>query len=264
MEGGRDQVVRRPLSLKPAYSQPLWEAVYRTLREAIVLGDLPPGERLAEQKLAEALGTSRTPVREALRRLALEGFVVLVPRRGAYVASVSLKDMHDIFELRMALEGLAASLAARRITKEEIAVLDSSVLAFKAAAEASDANQAIGVDSYFHTTIYTASRNRRLIQILGNLSDQIQGLRMRSLSAPDRLKDSLNEHRRLVAAIASGDSVAARNAAEEHIMLAEASLLQDQHPSIGCSGRGESGGRCSGFGGSGKHQETSSGEPGTL
>ncbi|MDK2784395.1 MAG: hypothetical protein PWQ41_260 [Bacillota bacterium] len=255
--------MRRPLNLGTARCQSLWEAVYLALRNAIVRGDLPPGERLAEQQLAEELGASRTPVREALRRLALEGFVVLIPRRGAYVAELSFKDMNDVFELRTALEGLAAALAAERITEEEIAALEQALADLAEAAEAGATQRVVEIDTNFHALIYTASRNRRLIQIVGNLSDQIQRFRMRSLAAPGRLKDTLNEHRRLVAAIARRDAALARRAAEEHIQRAEASLLKARQE-VGAEERSERYGGCGSSGGGGQHEEAPGSEPGSV
>ena len=103
--------------------KPLREVVSETLRQAIQDGVLKPGERLMEIPLAEELGVSRTPIREAIRKLELEGFVVMVPRRGTYVANISLKDITQVFEIRSALEELAAGLAAERITEEEIETL---------------------------------------------------------------------------------------------------------------------------------------------
>ena len=99
--------------------KPLRDVVFENLRGAIVEGRLKPGERLMEVQLAEQLGVSRTPVREAIRKLELEGLVVMLPRKGAYVANMSLKDLIDVLEIRASLEGLAASLAAERITDED-------------------------------------------------------------------------------------------------------------------------------------------------
>lgn len=256
--------MRKPLNLPPAQSQPLWEAVYLALRGAIVRRDLAPGERLAEQQLAEELGASRTPVREALRRLALEGFVVLVPRRGAYVAGLSFKDMNDVFELRMALEGLAAALAAERITQEELAALERGVAELAEAIEGGVSERLAQIDADFHNLIYMASRNRRLMQIVANLSDQIQSFRIRSLAVPGRLKATLSEHRRLAAAIARRDAPAARRLAEEHIRCAEAILLKTQDQIGSQAERGGQDGGCGGPGGSDEYETTSGGEPRTL
>ena len=99
--------------------KPLRDIVFEALREAIIAGQLRPGERLMEVQIADELGVSRTPVREAIRKLELEGFVIMVPRKGAYVSDISIKDITDVFEIRRALEGLAVELAARRMTEDE-------------------------------------------------------------------------------------------------------------------------------------------------
>lgn len=223
---------------------PLWEGVYKVLRQAIVEGALAPGQHMAEQQLAEELGVSRTPVREALRRLALEGFVVMVPRRGAYVAGLSLKDMNDVFELRMALEGLGAYLAAQRITPQELTELKELVDQLETAIASGVKDDVIDADTRFHAAIYSASRNRRLVNIVGNLSDQIQGFRLQSLSTPGRLKDTVREHKRLVGALERRDGSAARELAEQHIRQAEVSLLRSQEKMTGADERGNSSGEC--------------------
>ena len=100
--------------------QPLREVVCETLRDAIRKGVLKPGERLMEIQLAEELGVSRTPVREAIRKLELEGYVIMMPRRGTYVANLSIRDVNEVFEIRTSLDSLASGLAAERITDEEL------------------------------------------------------------------------------------------------------------------------------------------------
>lgn len=100
--------------------KPLRDVVFESLRKAIVEGSLKPGQRLMEVQLAEQLGVSRTPVREAIRKLELEGFVIMLPRKGAYVADMSVKDIIDVLEVRSALEGLAANLAAERMDEKEV------------------------------------------------------------------------------------------------------------------------------------------------
>ncbi|MDD2553301.1 MAG: GntR family transcriptional regulator, partial [Desulfotomaculaceae bacterium] len=139
--------------------KPLRELVFDSLRKAIIIGKLKPGERLMEIQLAEEMGVSRTPVREAIRKLELEGFVVMVPRKGAYVAGVSVKDIADVFEVRSALEGLAASLASERITEEEMEDLEK---VFHLITGEEDLLTVVKKDNEFHELIYKASRNQRL------------------------------------------------------------------------------------------------------
>ncbi|MBO8127794.1 MAG: GntR family transcriptional regulator [Peptococcaceae bacterium] len=216
---------RRLLPVKLDTYKPLREVVFESLREAIIAGKLKPGERLMEMQLAEELGVSRTPVREAIRKLELEGFVMMVPRKGAYVAGISDKDITDVFEVRAALEALAAGLAAERITDEEIENLERSVVQTTEIAEKGDINALVEADTQFHELIYRASRNKRLKQIVTHLSEQIQRFRASTLSVPGRNRQALEEHRKIVEAISEHNIELAQALAREHIENAENSLL---------------------------------------
>jgi len=202
--------------------KPLREIVFESMREAILSGVLEPGERLMEIQLAEEMGVSRTPVREAIRKLELENFVVMIPRKGAYVAGVSLKDVADVFEIRSALEGLAAGLAAERITDEELEQMERALFYRSKAGEVDlDLEQIVKSDTDFHALVYKASRNERLIQILANLREQIQRFRTTSLAVPGRMKLAIDEHRMIVEALRNHDSEEAQSLAMAHIVTAE-------------------------------------------
>lgn len=212
----------RLLPIKLDNYKPLRELVFESLRKAIILGKLKPGERLMEIQLAEEMGVSRTPVREAIRKLELEGFVVMVPRRGAYVAGVTVKDIVDVFEVRSALEGLAAGLAAERITEEEMEELEKVIYLISGE---EDILTVVKKDNEFHELIYRASRNQRLAQIITNLSEQINRFRMTSLSVPGRLKIAVDEHRKIIEAISDRDADLANKLASEHMENAEQNLI---------------------------------------
>ncbi|GAB6172551.1 GntR family transcriptional regulator [Paradesulfitobacterium aromaticivorans] len=199
--------------------KPLREIVFEAMREAIISGVLKPSERLMEIQLAEEMGVSRTPVREAIRKLELEGFVVMIPRKGAYVAGVSHKDVADVFEIRAALEGLAAGLAAERITDDEIEQMER-VLLYKEGEER-DLELIVKSDTDFHALVYKASRNQRLVQILENLREQIQRFRATSLAVPGRVRDAIEEHRAIVEALANHNVEKAQELANSHIVTAE-------------------------------------------
>ena len=111
---------------------PLRDVVFNTLRKAILKGELKPGERLMEIALAERLGVSRTPVREAMRKLELEGLVVMIPRRGAQVANITEKDLNDVLEVRIALENLSIENACMRMTEEQLEELWNAAKNFEA------------------------------------------------------------------------------------------------------------------------------------
>ncbi len=206
--------------------KPLRELVLEAIRDAIINGTLKPRERLMEIQMAEELGVSRTPIREALRKLELEGFIVMIPRKGAFVADMTFKDIADIFEIRAALEGLAAALAAERITDEELEKMERHLVEKADAIARGDMERLVEVDTEFHESIYKASRNDRLQGIINNLREQIQRFRATSLAYPGRMKQSLDEHRAIVEAIHARDAALARQVTQEHIENAEQSMIE--------------------------------------
>ena len=221
-----DQEERRLLPVKLDTYKPLREVVFDALREAIIDGVLRPGERLMESQLAGELGVSRTPVREAIRKLELEGFVVMIPRKGAYVAGISVKDIADVFEVRAALEALATVLAAERITEEELEELERILVRKAEIIEQQEIKLFIESDKKFHEILYRASRNQRLIQILTNLQDEVHRFRSVSLTSPGRMPEALDEHRKVVEALGDRDIARAEALAWEHIENAENSLME--------------------------------------
>ncbi len=218
---------RRLLPIKLDSYKPLREVISETLREAIVSGTLKPGERLMEIQLAEELGVSRTPVREAIRKLELEGFVVMIPRRGTYVADLSIKDVNEVFEIRTALDILAAGLAVERITEEELEQLERVLVEIGEYIEQNDIEKIVAADSRYHDILYRASRNDRLVGIINNLREQFTRFRSISMAYPGRIKNTVEEHRQLVEAIAQRDIALAQRLAREHMENAEQTLLLD-------------------------------------
>lgn len=206
--------------------KPLRELVCENLRDAINKGVLSPGERLMEIQIAEEMGVSRTPVREAIRKLELEGFVVMIPRRGTYVANISIKDINEVYEIRTALDILAGGLAAERINDEEIEEMRQLLVLTEKYIEEKNLNEIIEIDSKFHDVLYTASRNERLVNIINNLREQITSIRGQSMNYPGRLADTLNEHREIVESIATRDIDRAQEAVRVHLENAEQTLLQ--------------------------------------
>lgn len=205
--------------------QPLREVVCETLRDAVRRGVLKPGERLMEIQLAEELGVSRTPVREAIRKLEMEGYVIMMPRRGTYIADLSIRDINEVFEIRTSLESLASALAADRITEDELEKLQRLLVQIGTHIKSGDMESIVRTDTEFHDLLYQASRNTRLVGIISNLREQLTRFRTTSMSFPGRLKATLEEHRKIVEAIAQGDEKAARKAAEHHMEKAEQTLL---------------------------------------
>lgn len=206
--------------------RPLGEIVYESLRDAIVKQVFKPGERLMEVDLAGEMGVSRTPIREAIRKLEMEGYVVMIPRKGAYVAGLSIKDINEVFEIRGALESLAAGLAAQRATNEEIEEMEEKLALGAKHFESSDLLKTIEADTKFHDMVFSASKNSRLLAMVKELREQVQRFRTTTLAVPGRMKFALDEHRRIVEAIAMRDAETARRLAMEHIESAEAALLE--------------------------------------
>ena len=214
--------------------QPLREVVCESLRDAIRKGILKPGQRIMEIKLAEELGVSRTPVREAIRKLELEGYVVMMPRRGTYVADMSIRDINEIFEIRTALESLSNGLAAEHITEDELehlqrllVVIGGYIKEYEDGPVCEAAmDKIVKTDIEFHDLLYHAARNNRLVGIISNLRDQLTRFRTLSMSYPGRLEATLDEHREIVETIANGDGRAARKAAVHHMENSEKTLLK--------------------------------------
>lgn len=219
-------MARETLKINFDSYRPLGEIVYETLRDAIAKQVLHPGERLMETDLADEMGVSRTPIREAIRKLEREGYVVMIPRKGAYVAGLSIKDINEVFEMRGALEAQAASLAAQRATQEEIEEMQRIVFSGTKYWEDSDLLKVIELDTNFHELIYAAAKNSRLQGMITDLREQVQRFRTTTLAVPGRLKFALHEHKRIVEAIADRDVDEARIAAWEHIESAESALLE--------------------------------------
>jgi len=168
-------------------------------------------------------------VREAIRKLELEGYVIMLPRRGTYVANLSIKDINEVFEIRTALDVLATGLAAERITEEELEQLERLLVQIGEYIEQNDMEKIVEIDTQFHDILYRASRNDRLVGIINNLREQLTRFRSISMSYPGRLKKTLEEHSRMVEAIAQRDVELAQRLAVEHMENSEQTLLLDMH-----------------------------------
>ncbi len=200
----------RPIKLD-SY-KPLRELVCENIRQAIIDGTFSPGERLMEIQLADEMGVSRTPVREAI---------------GTYVADISIKDINEVYEIRTSLDVLAAGLAAERINDDELETLQRLLVEIGQHIEENNMDKIVEVDIAFHDVLYQASRNERLRNIINNLREQITVIRGRSMMYPGRLADTMEEHRALVDSIAARDVERAQNAARIHLENAEHTLLKD-------------------------------------
>ena len=205
---------------------PLRDVVFNTLRQAILKGELAPGERLMEIQLAQKLGVSRTPIREAIRKLELEGLVLMIPRRGAEVAKISEKSLKDVLEVRRSLEELAIELACQRMTEAELAQLERAQAAFRDAIGEGDAMKIAELDEAYHDVIYNCTRNARLVQILNNLREQMYRFRLEYIKEEDKRQILLLEHEKILSALRGRRVAEARAAVREHIDNQEITVLK--------------------------------------
>lgn len=196
---------------------PLREVVFQTLRNAIVQGEFEPGERLMEITLANRLGVSRTPVREAIRMLELEGLVVMIPRKGAEVARITEKDLKDALEIRMALEELATVLACQRIDAEGKAKLKQACISFREAIGSKLVPSIVDADVRFHDVIFEATNNPRLISLAQNLREQVYRYRVEYVKDFGYHDKLVSEHDAITNAILMGDSEKAKEIMRMHI-----------------------------------------------
>jgi DNA-binding GntR family transcriptional regulator len=205
--------------------QPLAAAVLSTLREAIVGGTYLPGQRLVEEDLALELEVSRGPIREALHLLAVEGFVEIEPRRGAKVAIFTRKQADDLFVMRLTLEGLVARLAAERRTDQQLDHLHDVCEAGLSAATQQRTDELPALNTAFHEALADAADNTLLAEQLSTMSTMIQWAYAKRIR--ERLTDSWFEHRTIVDAVASRDSLAAETAAQNHVRNAWVAYIAD-------------------------------------
>lgn len=211
---------------------PLRDVVFKTLRQAILKGELEPGERLMEIQLANRLGVSRTPIREAIRMLEHEGLVKNIPRRGAQVAKITEKDLRDVLAVREGLEVMAVNFACEHITEEELAELNEASRRFEAIVRASDEPDISAMaeaDEQFHVIIYKASGNDRLVQLINNLREQMYRYRFEYLKDTDNRDTLIREHDGLCESLRNRDKEVAGNYMRQHIerqMVNIQSMLQ--------------------------------------
>lgn len=189
------------------------------LEDEIVTGRFRPGERLDEQSLANRFEVSRTPIREAFMQLASTGLVVLQPRRGAFVASLSFKDVIERFEVMAGLEGMCGALAARRITDAQQHELEEAHEACVQNAAEGNPDAYYYANERFHLAIYEACQNAFLAEQARQLHTRLKPYRRLQLRARSRIANSLSEHQAIVDAIRGGDSEAAERALRDHVLI---------------------------------------------
>lgn len=192
--------------------------VFNRLREDILSGKYATNEELREISIGAEMGVSRTPVREALRQLELEGLVKIVPNKGAFVTGISEKDIHDIYHIRSYLEGLCAKWACEHITKEQLEQLEETIYLSEFHTRKQHMDQVVELDNKFHEIIYEASESKMLRHVLSDFHQYVERVRRISLGDVSRAEKSNEEHTKILEAIRKKDGELAERLSHEHII----------------------------------------------
>lgn len=201
------------------------EAAFEKIKEAIIKGHFKPGEKLVEQTLAQEMGVSRTPVREAIRRLEAEGFVISIPRKGVVVSRADKEEIVQLYSIRAELEGLAARWAIENADEDDMRKLDEAISRMEETAASGDLDGVVQSNALFHDAIAQASKSRILCTLLKTLQDNIQRFRFQSLHLPGRPEAALAEHKEIIAAIKEKKAEEADRLLKEHLQNACAAAL---------------------------------------
>ncbi len=196
---------------------PLREKVYETIHGEIITGLIPGGNRLVESALAERLGVSRTPVREALQKLASEGFLQPIPRAGYIVEEMADHDIQDLFAARSEIEKAAARWAIGKIRPEELELLEANIKRTDEILSTGETGRMIGLDTEFHHVIYRATRSKTLYQISQSLSDRTLKFRIACIHLPEVARRAREGHFRILQAFRSGDPPVVEKAIDSHL-----------------------------------------------
>lgn len=192
--------------------------VFKQIRQDILCGKYHNGEELVEASLGAELGVSRTPVREALRQLALEGLVDIVPNKGAFVTGISAADVHDIYAIRSKLEGLCARWAAKNITQQQLEAMEETAYLSEFHAEKEHYEQVFELDGKFHELLYEASHSRILAHELSDFHQYVQLVRKQSITNRIRSRKANEEHHKILDALRTHDEDLAETLATTHIL----------------------------------------------
>ncbi|MBI2371646.1 MAG: GntR family transcriptional regulator [Deltaproteobacteria bacterium] len=210
-------------AISPAPEATLQEKAYDAIKDAILKHILKGGELLSEERLAKGLGISRTPVREALRRLASEGLVESIPRRGSFVSRLTMTDVKEIFQIREALEGMAARLAALGVREDELRATRARL---EKAFESRDPDELFEAGREFHHWIIVNSRNERLIRLLAALRSQIDRVFFLGTTLSGQMERSFSEYEALIRALEQRDPDLAEQIMRRHLAAVREQLLQ--------------------------------------
>jgi len=195
----------------------LRDIIFEKLQQAVFSGKFKPGERITEKEIAKELGVSRTPVREALYRLASTGVIKIIPHRGFLISKWSSKEIKDVIELRIALEVFAIKLAIQRILPNEINELKTLIVEMEKVVKKDNMLKASYLNSLFHGKIVLASKNKELYEVMEPIKNKIYHFRIISIFTPSRLKESYKEHEGILNALISKNVELAQKLVSQHI-----------------------------------------------
>lgn len=224
MEFGRSTMLIK-LTTKEDVS--LRESVLQTLRQAILCGELKPGERLMEIQLSEALGVSRTPIREAIRKLEQEGLVIVERNKGATVAPITERDLIDVLEVREVLDELSVELACKHMTEREITLLDKNLKAFLCVMETKNPEKITENDVEFHDIIYNSTGNLRLSQMMHHIQQDMYRYRLEYIRVDDTYQSIYEEHRLIADSIRVKDVAKAKEAIRKHLEKQKQTIVKN-------------------------------------
>ena len=219
--------------------QTLREKILETIREAILKGNLKPGEKVAEPELAERFGISRTPIREAFRQLESEGYLTVIPRKGAVVAALSERDVQEFYAIKSILEGYAAELAAQNLSERDLEKLEGINERLKQLAADGDVKAFYKVHNEFHETFLKAANNGKLYELIHQLGMKFSRLRMASLSVNGRMAISVAEHEKLLDAFRRHDGKAAEALVKKTATIGGNVLLESLAHTQGDKGKSD-------------------------
>ena len=194
------------------------EKAYQVIRDAITFGDLKPGERLVEEKICEMFKVGRTPLREALRQLQMEGCVDVLPNKGAMVSKISVQDIENIYSLIAIMEGFAVEVAAKNIQSNDIKMLSNLLNKLNIDGRKGNYRKWIERNSLFHSYFPKLSGNRYLSEMVESLRKRVYIYRFIAITIPNHIEDYISAHEKILKAIANGESKAAGIAMKKHVL----------------------------------------------
>ncbi|MCD6264974.1 MAG: GntR family transcriptional regulator [Deltaproteobacteria bacterium] len=216
-----------PFPIRSLKKENLGNQAFEQIKQMIVRGEIPAGKRIIESELAESMGISRTPVREAVHKLGAEGFLKPLPKGGYVVRGLGISDIEETFEIRSILESFAAFLAANRHRHEEILPLEEKIEEFQRSLDNNDLKELARLNTEFHELLYALSRSQRLIKMIYNLRDEIYFLRKIILNSIDMARLSNKDHREIINAIEKRQAKKAEMLVRDHVLRGKEFVINE-------------------------------------